>query len=373
MAGTASREADHTSGVVVPESRGPASGGYRQNSMSHEAHYKPVGRLDGTTSAAHGKAIQELLRGEADSITIDLSELEFISSAGLRVLLLAAKATLAKGGKTVLSSPRPLVAEVLKLSGFDAIVVIRNGPADAVLTPSAGSVGASPGRPESAPARARRLTLAEELLLLALDDETGALVKLAPYSLELSLAAALVMELTLEGRIDTDLEKLFVVSAEPTGLTVLDEVLAEICAEPAPQPTRFWLSRLSRSTPVHPERIARSLVDQGVLRLVEKRLLWVLKSRTYPPVSGLEQREVRQRIVTLLDNTEIPDTRDALLVGLLRASGLVDRLFDEPELSRLRSRINQISNLEEISRELTWTVQELRILLRAMAELEAEQ
>ena len=75
----------------------------------------------------------------------------------------------------------------------------------------------------------------------------------------------------------------------------------------------------------------------------------------------------------LLDNTEIPDTRDALLVGLLRASGLVDRLFDEPELSRLRSRINQISNLEEISRELTWTVQELRILLRAMAELEAEQ
>ena len=211
------------------------------------------------------------------------------------------------------------------------------------------------------------------MLLLALDDETGALVKLAPYSLELSLAAALVMELTLEGRIDTDLEKLFVVSAEPTGQPVLDEALAEICAESASQPTRFWLSRLSRSTPVHPERIARSLLDQGVLRLVEKRLLWVLKSRTYPPVSGLEQREVRQRILTLLDNTEIPDTRDALLVGLLRASGLVDRLFDEPELSRLRARINQIANLEEISRELTWTVQELRILLRAMAELEAEQ
>jgi anti-sigma B factor antagonist/stage II sporulation protein AA (anti-sigma F factor antagonist) len=94
--------------------------------MSHEAHYKPVGRLDGITSVAHDKAIQELLRGEADSIAIDLSELEFISSAGLRVLLLAAKATLAKGGKTVLSSPRPLVAEALKVSGFDAIVLIRN-------------------------------------------------------------------------------------------------------------------------------------------------------------------------------------------------------------------------------------------------------
>lgn len=341
--------------------------------MPTEAHYKPVGRLDGTTSAAHDKAIQELLRGEADSITIDLSELEFISSAGLRVLLLAAKATLAKGGKTVLSLPRPLVAEALKLIGLDAIVFIRNAPSDAVLTSSVGTVGASPGRPEPTPVRARRLTLAEELLLMALDDETGALVKLAPYALELSLAAALVMELTLEGRIDTDLEKLFVVSAEPTGQPVLDEALAEICTESASQPTRFWLSRLSRSGPVLTERIARSLVDQGVLRLVEKRLLWVLKSRTYPPASGIEQREVRQRILTLLDNTEIPDTRDALLVGLLRASGLVDRLLDEPELSRLRARINQISNLEEISRELTWTVQELRILLSAMTELEAEQ
>jgi hypothetical protein len=48
-------------------------------------------------------------------------------------------------------------------------------------------------------------------------------------------------------------------------------------------------------------------------------------------------------------------------------------LLDEPQLSRLRARINQISNLEEISRELTWTLQELRILLSAMTELEAEQ
>jgi Golgi phosphoprotein 3 len=152
-----------------------------------------------------------------------------------------------------------------------------------------------------------------------------------------------------------------------------DEALAEICTEPASQPTRFWLSRLSRSGPVLTERIERSLVNQGVLRLVETRLLWVLKSRTYPPASGIEQREVRQRILTLLDNTEIPDPRDALLVGLLRASGLVDRLLDEPELSRLRARIDQISNLEEISRELTWTVQELRVLLSAMTELEAEQ
>jgi Golgi phosphoprotein 3 len=341
--------------------------------MPTEAHYQPVGRLDGTTSAAHDKAIQTLLRGEAESITIDLSELEFISSAGLRVLLLAAKSALAKGGQAVLVSPRPLVAEALKLSGFEAIFLIRHDSAVAMQHPSVGAPVEPAGQPGPAVARVVSLTLAEELLLLALDDESGAMVKLAPHSLELSLAAALVMELTLEGRIDTDLEKLFVVSAVPTGNPVLDEVLAEICAEPASQPIRFWLSRLSRSRSVQVERIAQGLVDLGVLRLVEKRLLWVLRSRAYPPTSGIEQREVRHRILTLLGNTEIPDTRDALLVGLLRASGLVDKLLHEPDLSRLRERIHQIANLEEISRELTWTVQELRVLLGAMTELEGDQ
>lgn len=93
--------------------------------MATTADYKPKGRLDGSTAAAHEKSVQELLVGEVNSIAINLSELEFLSSAGLRVLIVAAKAAKAKGGKVVLISPKPAILDVLTASGFDKLVQIQ--------------------------------------------------------------------------------------------------------------------------------------------------------------------------------------------------------------------------------------------------------
>jgi hypothetical protein len=96
---------------------------------------------------------------------------------------------------------------------------------------------------------------------------------------------------------------------------------------------------------------------------VEKRFLWVFKTRVYPPTSGLEEREVKSRVMTLLNTDDIPDARDAMLVGLLRATGIMERLLSETEYLRLRARIDQLSGLEEVSRALTREVAELYVLL----------
>jgi anti-anti-sigma factor len=93
--------------------------------MTTCADYKPMGRLDAATAPAHEKSIKELLIGEVNSIAIDLSEVDFLSSAGLRVLLAAAKTAQAKGGKVVLISPNPAVREVLEVTGFDKFIQIR--------------------------------------------------------------------------------------------------------------------------------------------------------------------------------------------------------------------------------------------------------
>jgi anti-anti-sigma factor len=90
------------------------SGRYNMSSTN----YKIVGRLDNSSAAVHRVVIQELLAGETVSVSVDLSELDYVSSAGLQVLLLAAKAAKAKGGGLVLLSPKPHILEVLKLTGF---------------------------------------------------------------------------------------------------------------------------------------------------------------------------------------------------------------------------------------------------------------
>ncbi len=207
------------------------------------------------------------------------------------------------------------------------------------------------------------LSLTEELLLVALDDDTGRLIELLPFSLETAIAAALVMDLTLAARIDTDPAQLFVLSAAPTGNAILDDVLARITAEPQPLSSAEWLRRLAVPGPELRDRILARLVDRGVLQSVEKRLLWVFKTRVYPPTSGLEEREVKSRVMTLLNSDDIPETRDAMLVGLLRATGIMERLLIDSEYQRLRARIDQVSALEEVSRALTQEVAELYVLL----------
>lgn len=92
--------------------------------MSTSTTFALNGRLDGTTSTTTEKDLLALLSGDINTIDIDISNLDYVSSAGLRVLLVAAKAAKAKGGKIVLHGPKPTILEVFKISGFDRIIAI---------------------------------------------------------------------------------------------------------------------------------------------------------------------------------------------------------------------------------------------------------
>lgn len=95
--------------------------------MTTAKSYKPVGRLDGDNAGSHEQALLALVNDSegAQQLTVDLSELDYISSAGLRVLLVAAKAAKRKGGTVVLSAPKASILEVLKISGFDKILPVQ--------------------------------------------------------------------------------------------------------------------------------------------------------------------------------------------------------------------------------------------------------
>ena len=203
------------------------------------------------------------------------------------------------------------------------------------------------------------LSLAEELVLITLDDNTGKLIASAkPYALDIAIAASLIMELSLEGRIDTDPKKLFVVSTKPTHHPILDALLEEITAEKNTLSTSEWLTRFAHQGERLIDLVVKGLVERGILKSVEKRLMWVFKMRVYPPSSGIEEQEVRARIMQLLNSEDIPDPRDALIVGLLRATDLMNYLLTESEQKRLQARIDDVANLEEINRALSTAVHE---------------
>ena len=82
-----------------------------------------VGRLDTTTAPALDKTINEDL-GEAKNLVIDLKGLEYISSAGLRVLLGAQKKMLQRGSMKVTNVGEE-VMEVFEMTGFADILNIK--------------------------------------------------------------------------------------------------------------------------------------------------------------------------------------------------------------------------------------------------------
>jgi anti-anti-sigma factor len=90
-----------------------------------------AGNLDSTTSPEAQKALEEVLT-TARKVALDFSELDYISSAGLRVLLGAAKKLKAAGGDLRMFGLNQSVREVFEISGFSTILTVCESEEEAV-------------------------------------------------------------------------------------------------------------------------------------------------------------------------------------------------------------------------------------------------
>jgi anti-sigma B factor antagonist len=82
------------------------------------------GRLDAVTSPMLEKDLTELMAGGERFFVMDLANLDYISSAGLRSILVVVKRLKEKQGKLVLASLKSVVREVFEISGFSTIIPI---------------------------------------------------------------------------------------------------------------------------------------------------------------------------------------------------------------------------------------------------------
>jgi anti-anti-sigma factor len=90
-----------------------------------------AGSLDSLTSAEAQQTLDSILAGGARKIAIDFSALDYISSAGLRVMLGVAKQLRASGGALRTFGLNDSVKEVFDISGFSAILSVFPAEADA--------------------------------------------------------------------------------------------------------------------------------------------------------------------------------------------------------------------------------------------------
>ncbi len=93
---------------------------------------RPLGRIDSSSSSSFEEQCLNLIGSKSQKTVIDLSGVDYVSSAGLRVLLISAKKAKATGGALTLCGPQGSVREVVSLSGFDSLLGAHETVAQAI-------------------------------------------------------------------------------------------------------------------------------------------------------------------------------------------------------------------------------------------------
>ncbi len=90
-----------------------------------------VGNLDTNTSPDAKEKLDEVLDGGATKLLVDFTRLDYVSSAGLRILLATAK-RLRGSGELRLCALNETVQEIFDISGFSSLLKVSKTPADAL-------------------------------------------------------------------------------------------------------------------------------------------------------------------------------------------------------------------------------------------------
>ncbi|WP_323095336.1 GOLPH3/VPS74 family protein [Intrasporangium sp. YIM S08009] len=187
------------------------------------------------------------------------------------------------------------------------------------------------------------MLIAEDLLLLLTDDDTGRLVASGTLT-DIALGGALLVELALAHRVEVEgtagrhrHDRLVVRDRTPTGDDVLDAALATVSREEGKKP-QSALTALSKGTRA---RLYERLVDAGVLRAANGRVLGVIPTHRWPSQDVRHETDVQGELVVSLRRGTATDARTGALIALLSALGAVPKVVDPVEVGVSRRELKE--------------------------------
>ena len=194
---------------------------------------------------------------------------------------------------------------------------------------------------------------------MLLNEESGYFHQVPGWDLNCAVIGAVLAELSLLARIDTDEQSLVLWDKTETGNPILDPILKEIADEPVQRNAQYWIERLSNH--------AEYIIDTTLDRLVEMEILdhhhgefWTLTRNVIQADLASSSDEasalqfVKTRIARAIFSNEIPDPRDVIIICLINTCDVFRFMFqldDEAE-----ERIKFICNMDLIGRSIASAV-----------------
>ena len=204
------------------------------------------------------------------------------------------------------------------------------------------------------------LSLPEELILMLLNEETGYFHQVHGWELNCAVVGAVLAELSLLSRIDTDMESLILVDRTETGSPALDPILKKIADEPVQRNAQYWIERLAIQ--------AESIVDLTLDRLVDLKILnhhdgdfWTLApTNRLADLYGNSQEGsagqfIKTRISKCIFTDTIPDPRDIIVICLVNTCDVFRFIFELDD--KAEQRIEFLCRMDLIGRSIADAVE----------------
>lgn len=211
------------------------------------------------------------------------------------------------------------------------------------------------------------MLIAEAVLLLALDDEKGTVDSGAWLQIDNTIGGALLLELTLQERIEVtgDLEqavgadgkpikpgRLVIRNSTPTGDDILDSVLERLPKVEGKKaewaiPVAYKGAR---------DALTERLAAAGILTKEKRKVLGIFPSTSWPTADGGPEAELRSRITAVLDGGEQPDQLVGCVIAMAQAANVLSVLVPTKDKELRKARSDRAKKLATAEGQGGWAI-----------------
>ncbi|GGU52662.1 hypothetical protein GCM10010211_16360 [Streptomyces albospinus] len=209
------------------------------------------------------------------------------------------------------------------------------------------------------------VTLAEEIMLLSLDEESG--VPEQRHMVRWAVAGGILLELVLAERASVEGKYLKLTDTTPTGEPLLDGRLALLEGWLGGREKRRVKEWLTKDRAKAIKAAVESLCARGVVIEQQRKTLGLFPTLRYPEADSAPETELRQRLQAVVLNGAAPDERTAGLIALIHAAKLHRLAFPNVPRKQVADRIAEVAAGKWAGESVRSAIRDMQAAVAAIA------
>jgi hypothetical protein len=212
-------------------------------------------------------------------------------------------------------------------------------------------------------------TVFDKLLILSLHEEKCTVLPSVSKKLEIGVSGGILVELTLRGEVQAkgSSNRLELAQASETGDDLLDETVALIQGTEQNHKFGYWIKHLRSQFGADRERLIARLVANGVLNQSDDGLTWVTPYADSPNQHASAKYVLKSQLRELVLTQGEADLSDLALLGLVKASNLLNLVFTKDERKAAKRWIYTALTSRALKEESAQTLQAIEMAIDSQA------